>query len=212
MAHVYVELIELGLNFNNRESSQSPKRKSLHTIKLDEELTYKAIEELEDWKNKQKDQFLAELKRREINHLAHLSNEWQRRRSEEEAKLIQKLEHCELLTKSLEEAHASVKTKAEVSDARESYWLKTKQELEQLHDEKLRQLQNKTKLLEQELTHKLKEEEFKRMEFEMKVKYLDGENVDLKQRVRNLEISLQNSLPKEQVAGLYGELVSHIIA
>lgn len=208
MAHVYVELNELGLNFNNRDSGQSPKRKSLHTIKLDEELAYKAIEELEDWKVQQKDQFLSELKRREINHLAHLSNEWQRRRSEQEAKLTQKLEHCDLITQSLEEAHAAIKTKVGVGDARETYWLKTKQQLEDAHEETVRQLQNKQRLLEQELTHKLKQEELKRMESEMKVKYLDEENVNLKQRLRNLEVSLQNSLPKEQVAGLYGELVS----
>lgn len=132
MAHAYVELTDLGANLN----AQQPKftrfaqpngggggggaagsscggggggggaRLKPH---LDEELAYKMVEELEQWKTQQQDSFLVELKRREINHLARLTTEWTRRRSELEALLTQKFEQCSQLTSALEVANKNVR-------------------------------------------------------------------------------------------------------
>lgn len=208
MAHVYVEVKDLGPNFNNPERSFAFRRRSPQMPRLDEEVAYKVVEELEDWKAKQKENFMSELKRREINHLAHLSNEWQRRRAEQEAKLANRLEHCELLTKSLEEAYAAVREQADYDETREKQWIKAKEDVERKCDAKVRELRERIRELEQEAAHKSKRDELNRMEIELKLKFTTEENTKLRARVRELELLVHNSLPKEQVAGLYIELVS----
>lgn len=112
MAHICVEVTELGVNFN-AQSNLSAKRqqKNYQTIDfaLNEDLAYKKIEELEEWKQVQQKEFLMELKRQEIDHLTRLSNQWQRKRTEQEQNLQKKMDHCSWLTRTLEEAHAAFK-------------------------------------------------------------------------------------------------------
>lgn len=207
MSHVYVELNDLGLNFNTKDSQDSARKSPPQSLQLDEELAYKVVEELECWKDMQKEQFMAELKRREISHLAHLSNEWQRRRTEQETKLAQRLEQCGLLTKSLEEAHDAIKGRGEMGEARERYWIQVTEDMERTHEGKLNQLRDRIKSLEHEAEHKMKLEQVKHMELEMKSRLLEEENAKVKERLRELEMLVQKSLPRDQVAGLFSELV-----
>lgn len=208
MAHVYVELTDLGPNFNNHDRNGATRKRPQHTSRIDEDLAYKAIEELEEWKKKQMEDFETELKRREINLLAHLSNEWQRRRVQQETILASRLDHCDKLTKSLDEAFAVVREQSEMGLTREQYWVKTRYELEMKCKAKINELQNHVKELELEANRKLKEDELKHLESTMRTKLLGEENAKLRGRVRELEVLVQSSLPKEQVVELYSELVS----
>lgn len=108
LVHASLHLTDLGTNFNTHSKTLSKVGQS-KKANLDEELAYQFVEELEDWKTKQQEMFLVDLKRREINHLANLSAEWQKRRCELESTLASKLDQCHLLTAALEEAHRSVK-------------------------------------------------------------------------------------------------------
>lgn len=124
IANAYVELTDLGANLN----AQQPKFRRFAQPSsvasgrggaagdgvglrphLDEELAYKMVEELEQWKTAQQEEFLVELKRREVQHLARLTGEWTLRRGELESMLTQKLDQCAVLTKALEEANMNVK-------------------------------------------------------------------------------------------------------
>lgn len=112
MVQALAELTDLGANLNAQqrkfESFHQPKtgRRQPH---LDEELAYKMVEELEDWKIQQQEAFLVDLKRREINHLSRLTAEWTRRRGDLENALTHKLEQCTLLTSALEIANHNLR-------------------------------------------------------------------------------------------------------
>lgn len=108
MAHASLQLIDLGTNFN-RQKSDTFGFASGRKHPLDTDMAYKMFEELEDWKSQQQEIFLADLKRRESEHLTKLTTEWRQRRSDLESTLLHKLEQCNTLTTALEEAKKAVK-------------------------------------------------------------------------------------------------------
>ena len=69
--------------------------------------TYKR--KLEEWKNEEKENFLANLKKVENTFLESMFEEWQRKKHEEENKLQWTIEECERLSKKLEEGYAQMK-------------------------------------------------------------------------------------------------------
>lgn len=108
MAHASLQLIDLGTNFN-RQKNDTFGFVSGRKHPLDTDMAYKMFEELEDWKSQQQDIFLADLKRRESEHLTRLTTEWRQRRKDLESTLLHKLEQCNTLTIALEEAKKAVK-------------------------------------------------------------------------------------------------------
>lgn len=115
MAQASAELTDLGANLNAQQRKFAeflqPKTYRQHQPHLDEELAYKIVEELEDWKSKQQEVFLVDLKRREINHLSRLTEEWTQRRTDLESALAHKLEQCSLLTSALEIANHNIQVR-----------------------------------------------------------------------------------------------------
>lgn len=114
MVQASADLTDLGANLNaqQRKFAQFLRPKTSNRQQqphLDEELAYKIVEELEDWKTQQQEIFLVDLKRREINHLARLTAEWTRRRTDLESALTHKLEQCTLLTSALEIANHNIR-------------------------------------------------------------------------------------------------------
>lgn len=193
MAHISVEIEELGVNFNT-ESTLKMKRHQVHqhagNAFLDEDLAYKMIEELEEWKQVQQKEFLADLKRREIAHLTQLSNEWQRKRQEEEIKLQKKIEHCERLTQTLEEAHVMFKDRNRTDGEYEQTLLKTKCELERCYARKIDTLNGKILQMEREQAIKDKNEMKSMKKAELEKEKLKMENDKLKAKIQSLEKEL----------------------
>lgn len=115
MANVYVCLDDIGTNFNcHQKKFAVPSRLSIgqshrQPYAVDEELAYKAVEELEQWKRQQQTDFVDELKVREDKYLAQLSREWERQRTDYEKQLTDKLNRCQMLTTALEEAQRALK-------------------------------------------------------------------------------------------------------
>lgn len=118
MAKGCVRLQDMGTNFNCQQRKFArpaigggASTSAATRCVLDEDLAYKMVEELEEWKGQQQELFVIDLKKREIEHLAHLTTEWRRRRTELEQKLTHKLDQCNLLTTALEEASQTVKVR-----------------------------------------------------------------------------------------------------
>lgn len=190
MAHISVETEELGLNFNTdatlKARQQQKNQIPAHGC-LDEDLAYKMIEELEEWKLAQQKEFLVELKRREIEHLTQLSNEWQRKRREQELKLQKKMEHCDRLTQTLEEAHNMFKERNRNDIEYEHTLLKTKSDLERCYAKKIDSLNGKILQMEKENFIKQKNDERILREVEVERDDLKIENRKLNAKIKSLE-------------------------
>lgn len=66
-------------------------------------------ETLEKWKRKERETFLAELKRKESEHLKSVAGEWLQRQNKEEEKLEARMKKCKLLTEALEQSLSAIK-------------------------------------------------------------------------------------------------------
>lgn len=191
MAHISVQTELLGLNFNTdatlKARQQQQGNQQLTNVFPDENLAYRMIEELEEWKQAQRHEFLAELKRHEIAHLTQLSNEWQRKRCEQELKLQKKMEHCNRLTQTLEEAHNMFKERNRSDIEYERTLLKTKSDLERCYAKKIDSLNSKILQMEKENFIKQKNDERIFKEIELERDQLKSENKKLKAKIKVLE-------------------------
>lgn len=187
MAHISVEIEELGVNFNMEDKLKAKRKRRPLQSYIDEEFAFKMIEELEEWKMTQQKEFVADLKRKEIAHLTQLSNEWQRKRREEEAKLYKKMERCDRLTSTLEEAHTMFKERNRTDDVYEKTLLKTKIELERCYARKIDTLNGKVLQMEQEQFMRLKSDEKLLKDVECECDRLKIENKRLRTRIQTLE-------------------------
>lgn len=189
MAHISVETEELGINFNTDATIKARHQHKIPSsnLYLDENLAYKMIEELEEWKLSQRKEFLTELKRHEIAHLTQLSNEWQRKRRDEELKLQKKIAHCDRLTQTLEEAHNMFKERNRNDVEYEHTLLKTKSDLERCYAKKIDSLNGKIMQMEKENFIREKNEERMLNEIQMDRDKLKLENKSLKAKIKSLE-------------------------
>lgn len=214
MAHISVHTEELGLNFNTdatlKARHQHRNQPPPHMF-LDENLAYKMIEELEQWKAVQQKEFLAELKRHEIAHLTQLSNEWQHKRRQEECKLQKKIEECDRLTQTLEEAHNMFKERNKSDIQYEHTLLKTKSDLERCYAKKIESLNGKIMQMEKENFIKEKNEERILKEIEQERDQLKMDNKKLKSKIKAMEREIQTGIQtdmKEQMSELKEYVVS----
>lgn len=214
MAHISVQTEELGLNFNtdatlkarHQHKSQQPQ------VFLDEDLAYKMIEELEEWKNMQQKDFMAELKRHEITHLTQLSNEWQRKRRLEELKLQRKIEHCDRLTQTLEEAHNMFKERNRNDIEYEHTLMKTKSDLERCYAKKIDSLNGKIMQMEKENFIKQKNDERMVKDIEAERDQLRMENKKLKSKIKSLEKEAQiGNSTDENIQEQVNELKEYVV-
>lgn len=214
MAHISVEVEELGLNFNTENNLKSKRTQQLSQISLmDQDLAYKMIEELEEWKRAQQQDFIIELKRKEITHLTQLSNAWQRKRQEQEFKLHKKMEHCDRLTRTLEEAHTMFKERNRTDAEYEQVLMKTKCDLERCYARKIDTLNGKILQMEREEFMRLKSDEKILKEIECERDRLKLENKKLKNKVQSMEREIRigndaNENTQEQVNELKEYVVS----
>lgn len=68
------------------------------------------MKKLEDWKNEEKENFMAHLKKVENSFLESMFEEWQRKKHEEQNKLQWTIEECERLSKKLEDGYSQMKS------------------------------------------------------------------------------------------------------
>lgn len=214
MAHISVETEELGLNFNTDATLKARHHHKIQqpNVFLDEDLAYKMIQELEEWKLVQRKEFLAELKRNEIAHLTQLSNEWQRKRREEELKLQKKIAHCDRLTQTLEEAHNMFKERNRNDIEYEHTLLKTKSDLERCYAKKIDSLNGKIMQMEKENFIREKNEERILKDVQGERDKLKMENKTLKAKIKSLERQAEMANPDENTQEQINELKEYVVS
>lgn len=231
MADVFVYLDDAGINLNARglenqsKKVDDPKIDVAKTIEIqkeelfDESIAYKMINELEDWKEHQQKTFLLELKRTEEKYVEKLRDEFNNMKASYEDKFVEKNNELQVLAKSLEDAHNSLKQKNLQHVRNEDNVQKMKQELEKSYADKLLMIKERTKQLEQEFMHELNMRNLKIEELECsnkqlyeKVNFLTHENCDLKGKIDCMNAKYEdlklNLVPKEEVERLIEEMVS----
>ncbi|CAG9809172.1 unnamed protein product [Chironomus riparius] len=229
MAEIFVYLDDAGLNFNAKrvenlpEMNEDPKIDIAKTIEIqkeelfDESIAYKMINELEDWKEHQQTNFLFELKRTEEKYLEKLRTDFNNMKASYEDKFEEKNNELQVLTKTLEDAHNSLKQKNLQHVRNEDSAQKMKQELEKSYADKLLMIKERTKQLEQEFMHELNMKNLKIEELECsnkqlyeKVNFLTHENCDLKGKIDCMNAKYEdlksNLVPKQEVENLIQEM------
>lgn len=207
MAHVSVEINDLGLNFNSCDKSALRERneyaKQQSTILFDENLAYKVVEELENWKQWQQQAFSMELKRREIALMTRLTNEWHRKQRDEEEKMEKRMKQCGQLTRTLEDAYEALKERTRADEALEKSVLKATKQNEKTFAAKTTVFQDRIRALEEEQRQQKNDTEHHIMEVEKQRDQVIADNEKLVVRLRRMEETFRN-----EAAGLRAENVS----
>ncbi|XP_055901893.1 uncharacterized protein LOC129938388 isoform X2 [Eupeodes corollae] len=171
---------------------------------------YEIVNELEDWKNKQMSEFLIELKRKEVLHLNHLSNEWERQRKELAKNLTDKLDECSRMTECLEKTQAQVRAQKSKQLEEERQFERTKYELDKSYTVKFMELEEKSRRVKDEVDYEKRLNDLKCKELLIEKNIKNDECIKLQEKVKQLEEEIKelrkNYIPKEQFVGLLDDL------
>lgn len=200
IANIVVRLDDLGINFNSQigmmtahsqESRQSEMKNDAAT--LYEDLSYKMIEELGEWKIHQKESFLAELKQKETQFMDRLKNRWNEKQAKLEEEIFLKSDKLGALTNSLSDAQKRLKEKEKLH---EQNLQKIEEKLKSSFDDKLLEIREKARQLEVELLNEMKTKE-------ARTESLAMENSKLRHHTKSLQAELSrvksNLMPKEKL-------------
>lgn len=207
MAHVSVEISDLGLNFNSRDNAAMRGRNDFSTkqsaVMFDENLAYKVVEELENWKQCQQQAFLMDLKRREIALMTRLTNEWHRKRRDEEEKMEKQMKQCDRLTRTLEDAYEALKERAHADGIQEQSVQKSTKQMEKQFAVKAIVFQDRIRALEEEQRQLKCDSGHRLVDLEKQRNHAIAENEKLALKLRRMEETHRN-----EIAGLMAENVS----
>nr|XP_033341936.1 centrosomal protein of 120 kDa-like isoform X2 [Megalopta genalis]XP_033341937.1 centrosomal protein of 120 kDa-like isoform X2 [Megalopta genalis]XP_033341938.1 centrosomal protein of 120 kDa-like isoform X2 [Megalopta genalis] len=177
---------------------------------LDDSLAYKIVDELETWKERQKEIFKVELKRKEDRHLNLLSQEWQKHRESLEGKLACSVEQCKMLANSLNNATEDLRSRRLKSLEKEARLIKANEELQWSYETKLRELRESYHSMQEEHMAKVTALEKKKTILETQVDQLSTDNGKLQsllaKQTEELEAYQKGSLTQDQTATLLQEL------
>ncbi|XP_078047958.1 protein rha [Augochlora pura] len=177
---------------------------------LDDSLAYKIVDELETWKERQKEIFKVELKRKEDRHLNLLSQEWQKHRESLEGKLACSVEQCKMLANSLNNATEDLRSRRLKSLEKEARLIKANEELQWSYETKLRELRESYHSMQEEHMAKVTALEKKKTILETQVDQLSTDNGKLQsllaKQAEELETYQKGSLTQDQTATLLQEL------
>ncbi|XP_015432200.1 PREDICTED: centrosomal protein of 120 kDa-like [Dufourea novaeangliae] len=177
---------------------------------LDDSLAYKIVDELETWKERQKEIFKVELKRKEDRHLNLLSQEWQKHKESLEAKLACSVKQCKMLANSLNNATEDLRTRRLKSLEKETRLIKANEELHWSYESKLRELRESYHTMQDELMSKISALEKRKTILETQVEELSTERERLQllatKQAEELKTYQKGSLTQHQTATLLQEL------
>ncbi|XP_015190742.1 PREDICTED: centrosomal protein of 120 kDa isoform X2 [Polistes dominula] len=177
---------------------------------IDDSLAYKIVDELETWKERQKEIFRVNLKKKEDRHLNLLSEEWQRQKENLELKLACSVEQCKMLANNLNKATDDLRTRRLQSLEKEARLIKANEDLQWRYESKVQELTESLRVIKKESTSKILILEEKNASLEAKIEPLSAENEKLRQmltkQVEKLEAYQKGSLTQDQTATLLQEL------
>ncbi|XP_077278529.1 protein rha [Temnothorax americanus] len=177
---------------------------------LDDSLAYKIVDELETWKDRQKEMFKAELKRKEERYLNVLSEEWRIQRENLESKLAYSVEQCKTLANGLNNATEDLRKRRLKSLENETRLIKANEDLQWRYETKLQELKDILQATQSDLTTKVVKLEEKKVALEAQVEILSYENENLKssisKQMNELQMYQKGSLTQDQTASLLQEV------
>nr|XP_029729600.1 centrosomal protein of 120 kDa-like [Aedes albopictus] len=196
MATVFSFLDEVGINFNSRVPMGGPEvvgPEQGARGQLDDQLSYKMLEELQQWMMQQREQFLAKLKEKEVAYLTRLTADWKRKQAKEKEELSQRLEHASALTAALEETkkNLAIQSTERANQDKSLEELRTK--LDKTHQQQLADIREKTSRLEEELNHRTKLQKLRCQELEERNDSLERDNDVLRRGNEQLERQLSET-------------------
>lgn len=233
MAKIFVYLDDLGVNFNAQlkpTTSQvlleghEAKRSQMNVTRnldeqkmmmLDESLTYKMIEELEQWKLCQQETFITDLKKSETQYIERLKQDWNDKEAKYEQDLVTRADKLTSLTKSLQDAQINLKNKDSRQSRDERTLESLKQELEKSYNNQLLSIREKARRMEDDLIHEMKLKDIRFDDMERCIQHLKADNCELLQCKECLQAELtelkRNLIPKDEVEKLLQEMVRIVI-
>ncbi|XP_043500526.1 centrosomal protein of 120 kDa-like isoform X2 [Polistes fuscatus] len=177
---------------------------------IDDSLAYKIVDELETWKERQKEIFRVKLKKKEDRHLNLLSEEWQRQKENLELKLACSVEQCKMLANNLNKATDDLRTRRLQSLEKEARLIKANEDLQWRYESKVQELTESLRVTKEESALKIHILEEKHASLEARIEPLSVENEKLRQmltkQVEELEAYQKGSLTQDQTATLLQEL------
>lgn len=233
MANVSASLEDLGMNHNStvktvlsqvvqeRPGVQRSEMNVTHTVEdpksamLDDNLAYKMIEELSEWKAKQQENFISDLKLKETQYLEQLHDTWIQKQEKCEEDLVMKANQLNVLTKAMKDQQQQLKDK-DRKQSRDGQELQTmKQELEKHFNSQLMAIRERARRMEDDLLHEIKLKDIRYEDNDRCLQHLKAENCELRQRNECLTAELNevkgSSVPKHEVESLLQEMVCNLI-
>lgn len=206
-AKIFVYLEDFGINFNAQQRPEVVQQPTAgnKTFVMDENYSYKIIEELEDWKKTQENTFLSGLKHKESQFLEHLKGVWQQKQSKYEIDLVSRSDKLAALIQSQE--------------AKKTLYLKEKQDfqkfrdqLQKTHNDQLLTIREQTRRIEDDLLHELKRKDIRYEDLQRLYEQMKKENCELRQRNECLHVELRdlkaNLVPREDFEAMILKMVS----
>lgn len=231
MAQIYVYLEDSGVNFNaarickteSQVFNEEQPPYSSNTLPVvvehkvsqelfDEDIAYKMIQELEDFKEREQETFLLDLKKKELLYIEEFKAAFWKKKQQYLQEMAEKSEKLSELTKTLEETQQSIVTQNVHMQHKSSSDIQNiKRDLEHAFKNQLVVIKTRAKQLEDDLFHELKINENKIEELEQRKSFLEEENCELKQIIekskRDGKFKMINSVPCEEHDRVLRELV-----
>lgn len=175
----------------------------------DENLSYKMIQELEEWKTAQQETFIADLKKKEVTYIERLRTTWNQKKTACEQDLVMKADKLHNLTQSLQEAKKDIEEGKNSRD--EERMRKYKTEVEKMYSDQLVAIRERARRMEKDLLHGMKLKDIRFEDVERANHHLKEENCELRRKVECLQAEIEDlkvhMVPKQEVEKLAQEAV-----
>lgn len=200
-----LELLESRTSEINIARTLEGQKAMLH----DENLSYKMIQELEEWKTAQQETFIADLKKKEVTYIERLRTTWNQKKTACEQDLVMKADKLHNLTQSLQEAKKDIEEGKNSRD--EERMRKYKTEVEKMYSDQLVAIRERARRMEKDLLHGMKLKDIRFEDVERANHHLKEENCELRRKVECLQAEIEDlkvhMVPKHEVEKLAQEAV-----
>lgn len=179
------------------------------SVPLDNAAAYRIVEELEDWKEKQQEIFQAELKRKEMEHISKITDEWTVQTKAQNLTIENKMAECKVMIESLAKAKQDLRDRLKTCAAREQALTKAREDLELQYNLKFQEFTLAAKRLDEGFKLKVSLAESKCSKLEERIKELESENENLHQQLKQKMITHHSD---RQMCGMSHNQVSQLLS
>lgn len=218
MAKISLSLDDLSINFSSQIKPTESRTSEINIARTlegqkamlhDENLSYKMIQELEEWKTAQQETFIADLKKKEVTYIERLRTTWNQKKTACEQDLVMKADKLHNLTQSLQEAKKDIEEGKNSRD--EERMRKYKTEVEKMYSDQLVAIRERARRMEKDLLHGMKLKDIRFEDVERANHHLKEENCELRRKVECLQAEIEDlkvhMVPKHEVEKLAQEAV-----